>query len=39
MEKEEKCVCRMGSGRELTLILVADSINLLKPTGFILQQV
>jgi hypothetical protein len=25
MEIEEKCVCRMGSGRELTFILVVDS--------------
>jgi hypothetical protein len=37
MEIEEKWVCRMGSGRELTLILVVDNINLLKPTGFMLQ--
>lgn len=27
MEVEEKCVCRMGSGRELALILVVDSTN------------
>jgi len=27
MEITEKCVCRMGSGRKLALILVVDSIN------------
>jgi hypothetical protein len=25
MEIREKCVCRMGSGRELALILMVDS--------------
>jgi hypothetical protein len=27
IEIEEKCVCRMGSGWELALILVVDSIS------------
>jgi len=27
VEIEEKCVCRMGSGRELALILVVDRIS------------
>jgi len=27
MEIEEKCVCRIGSGRELALILFVDSTN------------
>jgi hypothetical protein len=39
IEIEEKCFCRMGSGRELALVLVVDSINLLKPIGFMHQQV
>jgi hypothetical protein len=27
MEIDVKCICRMGSGRELALILVVDSIS------------